>query len=119
MINFKILKILIKNKITLISSDKNGGFGYANNVAFEFSKRYLKSSYCWILNNDTIVDKNAISNLVNMIKLNKNVMIGATIIEYYHKKIIQRMVTCSSLTYVYDINVDLYGHARLNLFILV
>ncbi len=79
------------NNVVLISSDKNGGFGYANNVAFEFSKRYLKSSYCWILNNDTIVDKNAISNLVNMIKLNKNVMIGATIIEYYNKKVIQRI----------------------------
>lgn len=79
------------NNVFIISSDINNGFSYANNVAFNFSKQFLNSSYCWILNNDTIIDKNTISKLVEMIELDNNVMMGSTIVEYYNRNIIQRI----------------------------
>ena len=84
-------KVKEYNNVFVISSNANNGYAYGNNVAFKFSEKFLKSSYCWILNNDTTVDENTISELVKMIELDCNVMIGSTIIEYYNRDIIQRI----------------------------
>lgn len=80
------------SKIILILNDKNAGFSAGNNVGIRFSRLYLKNKYIWILNNDTIVEKNNIDYLTNEMKrYNDNAMIGSTIMEYYDKDIIQRV----------------------------
>lgn len=96
--NFKEKKYFLQetinkmnNNIILIQSDVNAGFGSGNNIGFNFSKQYLNSKYCWILNNDVTIEKDTITNLIECEKKNKDSFIGATIIEYYDKKIIGRI----------------------------
>lgn len=55
-----------KNVITLIS-EKNNGFSAGNNIGIRYAKE-LGAEYVILLNNDTIVEKNFINNLVNVAK---------------------------------------------------
>lgn len=64
--NFENRKISQKiPKIFMIKSEKNLGFAKANNIAAKFAIQNLKTSYLFILNNDTIIDKNTITSLIN------------------------------------------------------
>ena len=51
--------ILIKNKI-------NYGFTGGNNIAMKFAMKVLNPDYILLLNNDTVVDKNFLTELVNV-----------------------------------------------------
>ena len=67
---------------------ENYGFSGANNIGLEYAN-LINSDYFWILNNDTVIDSNAIINLVDFAKKNKDSIIGTTICEYYAKDKIQ------------------------------
>ncbi|MDF2433176.1 MAG: hypothetical protein JWP44_2807 [Mucilaginibacter sp.] len=77
---------LYENKITIIRA-KNNGFAAANNIAL----RYIldnggDSSLIWILNNDTVIEKDTLYNLTAFYNnnANKNVIIGSKL-KYYFK----------------------------------
>lgn len=77
------------NNIVLISSDENNGYSAGNNIGIFLSKRYFKSKYIWILNNDTTIKKDALKLLVDYSNKNENAFIGATIAYFDKKDIIQ------------------------------
>ena len=54
--------------VRLVKLKKNIGFAGGNNVGFKYAKGY----YIWLLNNDTVSDKNALSELVKAFKHVKN-----------------------------------------------
>ena len=58
------LKSHSKN-IHLIFNSKNQGFGKANNIGIDWILNNIFTNYIFLLNNDTIINKNSIYNLVN------------------------------------------------------
>ena len=87
------------NNIVLISSDENRGYSAGNNVGIFLSKKYFKSKYIWILNNDTIIKKDALTLLVNYANKNEDAFIGATIAYYTEKDKIQLACRKSFLSF--------------------
>ncbi len=61
--------------ILLVENHQNSGFAGGNNLGMEIGGFLFKSKYYYILNNDTVIMKDAISTLVN--ELEKNNKIGA------------------------------------------
>ena len=57
------LKILESNKVHVIKSEKNGGYGYGNNVGIDYLKD--KVDYIMIANPDVIFEEHVVSNLVS------------------------------------------------------
>lgn len=51
-------------KVTLIQSNKNKGFAAGNNIGINFAKKQTDFEYLWLLNNDTVVQANALCELV-------------------------------------------------------
>ncbi len=52
------------NKLILIKNEVNSGFSEGNNIGINFSLQFLNSNYILLLNNDTVVDKNFLNELV-------------------------------------------------------
>ena len=67
--SLSILKKDLGNQIILIESDKNLGFGKANNLG----AKYAKGDYMFFLNPDTILINDAISILYHYLETNKEV----------------------------------------------
>lgn len=85
---FYKLDKFIKNieNCTLISSDKNGGFAYGNNIGIRLAKK-RKSDYILLLNSDTEVEKDFLNYLVAAIEENiKSIAITIGKINYYYDK---------------------------------
>lgn len=51
--------------IVFIKSPVNGGFAAGNNIGIDYAVEQGDADYIWLLNNDTVVDVNALSALVN------------------------------------------------------
>ncbi len=74
------------SKITCISCDSNLGFAGGCNVGIRYAMKDPEINYIWLLNNDTVVDSNALDHLVKKSKQDERYgMIGSTII-YYDKR---------------------------------
>ncbi|SBO16942.1 putative glycosyltransferase [Carnobacterium divergens] len=67
--------------LIFIKHPQNLGFSMGNN--FVLKKIYLQFKQCLLLNNDTVVTKNAITNMVNYLKKNKEVGVVSCNIRYY------------------------------------
>ncbi len=51
-------------KITIIKSDTNNGFAAGCNIGIRYALANTSSKYFWLLNNDTLVKKDTLENLV-------------------------------------------------------
>lgn len=69
--------------LTIIRNDENLGFAGGNNVGLRYAMARGDVSYCWLLNNDTAVDPDALIHLVARMKQHPDVGIcGSTILSY-------------------------------------
>jgi len=59
-------KYNIRKRLILIKNKKNYGFTGGNNIAMKFAMNVLDPKYVLLLNNDTVVDKNFLSELVKV-----------------------------------------------------
>lgn len=72
----------------LIKNDKNYGFAEGNNIGIRFILQNINSDYVLLLNNDTVVDQEFLSLLVDATENNKNIGItGPTVIFYDNNRI--------------------------------
>lgn len=62
----------IENKIHVISSDKNGGYGYGNNWGFRYLKEHFNSNLVLLCNPDTRIDEEVISRLEDFLLNHSN-----------------------------------------------
>lgn len=74
----------IKHQLILIKNIKNEGFTEGNNIGIRFILKNLNSKYILLLNNDTVVDKSFLTELIDT--AGKNTSIGI----------------CGPKTYYYD-----------------
>lgn len=72
-------------QIKLIENEVNMGFAYAVNQGIKSSK----TEYVFLLNNDTVIDKNCISNLIKTIEKDNSIFsVSSKMIQYHNKDLI-------------------------------
>jgi GT2 family glycosyltransferase len=74
----------------LIQTGANLGFAGGNNVGIRYALATQQYEYLWLLNNDTVVDTNALSALHEYAIAHPNIaLIGSTVIDYYQRDTVQ------------------------------
>ena len=91
---FTVIKNLSQNislhAFTLIQTGKNLGFAGGHNVGIRYAMQTQEIDYLWLLNNDTEVDKQALTALYTCAKNQPQVaLLGSTLINYYQRNIVQ------------------------------
>ena len=77
----KIIKINFP-QVTLIQNKENLGFTEGNNIGITYAISQ-KANYIWLLNNDTIVDKECLLNIVKEAELSDSIGLVSPVIYYY------------------------------------
>ena len=72
------------SKILLVQNIENRGFAAGMNVGLKIASFQDDFDYAFILNNDTVVDENAIGNAIGHIKRNRAIGICSTNVKYYY-----------------------------------
>jgi len=70
-------------KLILIKNDKNYGFTEGNNIGIRFALKKLKADYVLLLNNDTVVDKYFLTELVNVAENDQKIGFIGPKVYYY------------------------------------
>ena len=70
------------DQIHLIENDSNLGYAEGNNVGIRHALRN-GVDYVWLLNNDTVVDKNALTAMINLAERNREIGILGSKIYYF------------------------------------
>ena len=70
----------------LIKNDKNYGFAEGNNIGIRYAFNDLNPNYILLLNNDTVVDKDFLEELVNIGEKNTDIGIIGPKIYYYDEQ---------------------------------
>ncbi len=93
--------ITTKYPVVFIQSGDNLGFAGGNNVGIRYALMKGDFKYIWILNNDTVVDKEALSRMVNIFEShgNKIGIVGSKLIKYYNPSKIQVLCGTKKLTW--------------------
>lgn len=71
--------------LIIIKSSSNLGFAGANNIGLRYALKDPLLSFAWVLNNDTVVDSKALSELVNRTAQKTNIGICGSKLLYYHQ----------------------------------
>ncbi len=72
--------------LKLLKLKENSGFGRGNNVGIIWAQTNINFEYLLLLNNDTIVQKNTISSLIEPFKINNSIGISTCKILYDTKR---------------------------------
>lgn len=72
--------------ITLIRNEENLGFAGGNNVGLRYCLSRADGDYFWLLNNDTVVEPDALKHMVSQMQLNPTVGICGSTIRLYHDR---------------------------------
>jgi GT2 family glycosyltransferase len=97
-----VYKILTENEIKrsskvyteqfVLIKAKNRGFAAANNIALSYILQVgQKGEFIWVLNNDTVINKDCLSNLVSFYNQanNDDKLIGGKLMHYYKRGYLQ------------------------------
>lgn len=71
------------NSVIILNNDRNSGYGSGNNVGINYSLAQPDCEYIWILNNDTLLERNALSESVEYCKKNDHIAICGSKLIYY------------------------------------
>lgn len=79
-------------RFTLVTNGENLGFAGGNNVGLRYALSCGDAEYCWLLNNDTVVDAFALAAMVERMKEKPDAgMCGSTLREYDNRHKIQAL----------------------------
>jgi GT2 family glycosyltransferase len=80
----------IENKaILFVRNTENFGFAVATNQGMDIAHDLFESDYYYLLNNDTVIEKNALTDLVNILSGDKSISIAqSTLYSYQQGKIV-------------------------------
>ena len=71
--------------LILIQTGANLGFAGGNNVGMRYALEHSDCSFFWLLNNDTVIARDAIGNLIHHMKASPKVGMCGTRIHFYHQ----------------------------------
>lgn len=95
---FEDKKFLIQNSydadtgldFILIENGANLGFAAGNNIGLDYLKQHIDFDFVFLLNNDTLIQNNTVSAMVNVFAQNKNIgLCGSTVIYEQHRDLVQ------------------------------
>jgi GT2 family glycosyltransferase len=72
-----------RREFILLKNDHNAGFAEANNMAINFALRIKQSNYIYILNNDTVLETKALSELIDLLEKNKDIGVATSTVYHY------------------------------------
>ena len=79
-------------KLIFIKNEKNYGFAEGNNIGMRYALKALDPDYIWLLNNDTVVDEDALSEMIQLAESDHRLgMIGSRLLFYHKPYVIQAM----------------------------
>lgn len=79
-----------KAMFTLVTNGANLGYAGGNNVGLRYAQARGDADFCWLLNNDTVVDPSALTEMVSKLCERPDAGIcGSTLREYDNRKKIQ------------------------------
>jgi GT2 family glycosyltransferase len=77
-------------RVTLVLSPSNLGFAGGNNLAYHHAPTDVKAEFVWFLNNDTEVEPDTLSRMINRMKQDTSIGIcGSTLIYAHDRKTVQ------------------------------
>jgi hypothetical protein len=81
------------SRFSIIEVHENRGFAYANNIGIKMAIQQKNCDFLWVLNNDTVIDQDALKNLIECYRLKSQIQnvgfIGSKIMDFKQKEIIQ------------------------------
>jgi len=78
--------------LTFIQTGGNLGYGGGNNAGIRFALERLAAQYVWILNNDTVVDRDALEAMLRFAQARPDVaIVGSRLIQYFNPELIQAL----------------------------
>ena len=80
--NPKNSHLISNKKLTIIKNDENYGFAKGNNIGMRYALKNLDPDYILLLNNDTVVDKNFLDEMIKNSEIPEIGFIGPKI--YYY-----------------------------------
>lgn len=79
-------------ELTLIRSDENLGFAGGNNIGLIYAMLQGNAGYYWLLNNDTVVEPDALNHLVARMEQQPQIGIcGSTVLLYHDRQRVQAL----------------------------
>ena len=69
--------------LVLIDNEENGGFAAGNNVGLRYALGQPDMSHVWILNNDTLVDPDCLSNMQRRLRQEATPRVCGTVIHFF------------------------------------
>jgi GT2 family glycosyltransferase len=82
--------------ITLINSGGNLGFAGGNNVGIRYAIKDKDCQYIWLVNNDTVVDPDALTGLIERMQQKPEAgLCGSTLLYYHDPKKVQALAGAS------------------------
>lgn len=88
-INSWIKEKNVADRVKLISIEKNRGFSAGNNRGIKYAIAQGDCEYLWILNNDTVVDKSALSKMIDKSQNSNCDGVGSCLLNYNRPEILQ------------------------------
>ncbi len=82
----EIANLASNKKIVLIRNDKNYGFAEGNNIGMRYALRACNPDYILLLNNDTVVKSDFLTELVNVLQSDETAGFAGPSIYYYNYK---------------------------------
>lgn len=79
----------LNNPIIFIQAGENGGFAAGNNVGIKYALVKDDFQYIWLLNNDTVIEKNSLSLLEEYATENDLGISGSALMYYHEPKEVQ------------------------------
>ena len=75
--SYERLSALRSDKIIVVETDKNGGYGYGNNYGVKIAKEQFNADYALIVNPDVVFEEQAISTLKTILDENDDCVVCA------------------------------------------
>lgn len=106
--SFSHLKKLESEKIHIISSKYNGGYGSGNNIGIKYLKNKFNSKFVLLANPDVIVDEDALKRLESFLMCNENYAVASPIMLDNNKKIQYNTAFKIPSLWKYILSLDLF-----------
>lgn len=79
------IELPANKKLILIKNEKNYGFSRGNNIGIQFSLKKLSPDYIFLLNNDTVVNRNFLNELIRQIGIDEKIgILSPKVLKYYN-----------------------------------
>jgi GT2 family glycosyltransferase len=86
--------------LIFIQTGKNYGFAGGNNVGIKYAMAKGNYDYIWLLNNDTVIDKDALIEMIKLGKNNKKIgILGSKLLYYDMPNTIQTLGGSNQITW--------------------